>query len=72
MRGPREIIEDGLDGILVKDRDPAELADAVSFYLEAPEAVGNYTRRAREKVAREFDHALMRSKLYDEYHRLTS
>ena len=72
VRGPREIIEDGLDGILVNDRDPTELADAVSFYLEAPGAVSNYTQRAREKVAREFDHALMRSKLYDEYHRLTS
>ncbi|MDD3719126.1 MAG: glycosyltransferase family 4 protein [Actinomycetota bacterium] len=72
VRGPREIIDDGVNGILVADRDPAALADAVAFCLEAPEAVGNYTRRAREKVEREFDHAIMRSSLYEEYRRLTS
>ncbi len=71
VRGPKEIVDDGNDGILVRDRDPCELADALSFYLKAPEAVSNHTKRAREKVEREFDHAIMRSKLYDEYSRLT-
>ena len=71
VRGPKEIVDDGVDGILVQDRDPDELADALSFYLEAPEAVSNYIKRARAKVEEEFDHAIMRSKLYDEYSRLT-
>jgi glycosyltransferase involved in cell wall biosynthesis len=71
VRGPRDIIDDGLDGILVGDRDAIELADAIAFYLAAPEAVTNYTQRAREKVERDFDHATMRSKLYEEYRRLT-
>jgi len=71
VRGPKDIIEDGRDGILVKDRDPVELAQAVGFYLSAPEAVANYTRQAHEKVARDFDHAIMRDQLYEEYRRLT-
>jgi glycosyltransferase involved in cell wall biosynthesis len=71
VRGPREIIDDGLNGVLVDDRDPAQLADAIAFYLEAPEAASNYTRLALEKVRRDFDHATMRCKLYEEYHRLT-
>lgn len=71
VRGPREIIDDGVNGILVADRDPAAIADAVAFFLEAPEAVANYTRRAREKVELEFDHATMRSSIYEEYRRLT-
>jgi glycosyltransferase involved in cell wall biosynthesis len=70
VRGPKDIVADGLDGILVKDRDPLELAEAVGFYLDAPDAVANYTRRAREKVARDFDHAVMRDKIYEEYRRL--
>lgn len=71
VRGPREIVEDGRDGILVEDRDPSALADAISFYLQAPQAVENYTRRARRKVERQFDHARMRAQLYEEYRRLT-
>ena len=67
VRGPREIVEDGRDGILVPDRDPAALAEAISFYLQAPQAVENYTRRARRKVEREFDHARMRAQLLQAY-----
>jgi glycosyltransferase involved in cell wall biosynthesis len=72
VRVPREIVEDGRDGILVEDRDPDALAEAIYFYLQAPEAVESYTRRARRKVEREFDHARMRAQLYEEYRRLTS
>ncbi len=72
VRGPREIVEDGRDGILVADRDPAALADAISFYLQAPQAVENYTRRARRKVEKQFDHARVRAQLHEEYRRLTS
>jgi len=71
VRGPKEIVEDGRDGILIQDRDPGELADALSFYLHAPDAVDNYTKRARKKIEQEFDHSIMRSKLYDEYTRLS-
>jgi len=71
VRGPRDIITDGIDGILVKDRDPGELADAVSFLLEEPEARESYTRKAHDKVSEDFDHKRMRSQLLAEYSRLT-
>lgn len=71
VRGPQDIVDDGLDGILVKDRDPHELADAVAFFLETPEAVRSYAERALEKVARDFNHKRMRSQLLTEYRRLT-
>lgn len=71
VRGPRDIVEDGRDGILVDDLDPEGLAGAISFYLEAPEAVLDYTTRARKKVARDFDNARMRALIYEEYDRLT-
>jgi glycosyltransferase involved in cell wall biosynthesis len=71
VRGPRDIVSDGMDGILVADRDPAELADALSFLLDTPEAVQRYTRKAMEKVARDFDHKRMRSRLLSLYRQLT-
>ena len=71
VRGPREIISDGEDGILVEDRNPDELANAISFLLEIPEAAQSYTERAQVKVANDFDHKLMRSRLLSEYRRLT-
>lgn len=71
VRGPREIVDDGVNGVLVPDRDVEGLSEAIAFYLEAPEAVSKYTHQAREKVERDFDHATMRSLLYEEYRRLT-
>lgn len=71
VRGPRDIVSDGLDGLLVQDRDAAELADAISFFLETPEAVESYTEKARLKAAREFDHKRMRSQLLSIYRKLT-
>lgn len=67
VRGPREIIDDGLDGILVRDRDPEELADALAFLLETPEAARSYAARALEKVKREFNHEDMRRRLLSAY-----
>ncbi|MGQ9536473.1 MAG: glycosyltransferase family 4 protein [Actinomycetota bacterium] len=67
VRGPREIINDGLDGLLVRDGDPEELADAISFLLESPEAARNITEKALAKVAREFTHKSMHSKLLSVY-----
>lgn len=67
VRGPREIVNDGLDGILVRDRDDEELAAAIAFILETPQAVRSYTERALEKVKRDFDHREMRRKLLAAY-----
>ncbi|MDY6796879.1 MAG: glycosyltransferase family 4 protein [Actinomycetota bacterium] len=71
VRGPRDIISDGIDGILIEDRDPRELADAAAFLLETPEAVSSYTEKALDKVRKDFGHKRMRSLLLAEYKLLT-
>lgn len=67
VRGLREIIENGMEGLLVRDGNPEELADAISFLLESPEAVRNITERALVKVGREFTQKSMHSKLLSVY-----
>ena len=55
VRGPREIISDGINGTLVKPGDTPELADAIAFYLEEPEAVSNHCSRGLEEVREHYD-----------------
>jgi glycosyltransferase involved in cell wall biosynthesis len=52
--GIPEMIEPGIEGILVPPRDPAAIAEAVLRVLEDPEAAGEMARRGRERVEREF------------------
>lgn len=71
VRGPREIVCDGEDGILVRDRDPEELAGAIALYLENPSTAASHAERARRKVLREFRLEKMHQALLSEYLRLT-
>lgn len=70
IRGPREIISDGINGTLVEPGDVAELADAVAFYLEEPEAVENHTARARGDVHRYYRLNKMHNSLIALYKRM--
>jgi glycosyltransferase involved in cell wall biosynthesis len=69
VRGPKEIIEDGREGTLIKDRDPEELAEAIEFLLQNPEAAERYTHKARKKVTKEFDQKKVLPALLEEYKR---
>ncbi len=53
VRGPREVVSDGITGTLVRPGDAEEMAAAISFYLEVEEAREAHTRRALEEVRRE-------------------
>jgi len=48
-----ELIDDGVDGLLVSRRDPVALADGLARVLENPELSRNWTRAARARVERE-------------------
>jgi len=52
--GSPEALEDGVDGLLIPPREPAELSRAISWVLEHPEAARELGRRARARVAEEF------------------
>lgn len=53
--GVGEIIEDGVDGVLVPPGDPAAIAAAISRLMEDPARRGELGRSGRAKIEREFD-----------------
>ena len=53
--GNPEIIENGVNGLLVKPGDPAALADAISSLLENPHFASQLGVAARARVHRHFD-----------------
>jgi len=55
IRGCREVVRDGEDGLLVPVRDPASLATAIVRLLGAPAERERLGRRAREAAIERFD-----------------
>jgi glycosyltransferase involved in cell wall biosynthesis len=53
--GIPELVEDGWNGILVRQRDPLQLAEAIRYLLENPSVAREYGKRGREKIIREHD-----------------
>ena len=53
--GIREVVEDGVTGLLVPQRDPAALADAVRRMLSDREAAQRMAEAGRQRVLRMFD-----------------
>jgi glycosyltransferase involved in cell wall biosynthesis len=52
--GCREAVDDGVNGLLVKSRDPVSLADAIQALLQDPDRRAAMGRRGRERAEREF------------------
>lgn len=55
--GPKEIIEDGVSGIIIKDRKPASLADKIMVLLNNPELSKKISIAGRERVLKYYDWA---------------
>ena len=55
VSGIPELIEDSRDGILVSERDPQALADAIQRLLEEPELRTRLAARARVRIEHAFD-----------------
>ena len=55
--GNPEVIENGINGLLVKPDDPAALADAISSLLENRQGASKLGAAARERIRRHFDFA---------------
>ena len=53
--GPKEVIDNGITGIVLKDWDENELADELIKLVENPTLRIKYGKAGREKVLREYD-----------------
>ena len=53
--GFKEIIENGKDGIIIENRDPALLSQKISLLLEDRELASSIVLRAKEKIERLYD-----------------
>lgn len=55
LSGIPELLEDGVDGILVPPEDPEAIAAAIIDLAAHPDRLRELTRNARERVTRQFD-----------------
>ncbi|OLE25755.1 MAG: hypothetical protein AUI36_32430 [Cyanobacteria bacterium 13_1_40CM_2_61_4] len=55
VSGIPECVEDGVNGILVPEKDPRALADGIARLLAEPELARGYGRAGRRKIESEFD-----------------
>jgi colanic acid/amylovoran biosynthesis glycosyltransferase len=70
--GIPELIEDGVSGLLVPERDAEALARALLALMDRPERWAAMTRAARRKVDGEFNIDLLTDELVDNYLRLAT
>lgn len=57
--GSREVVEDGVNGVLVPPRDSAAIAEAVLCLARAPELRARLGERSRERAVSRFDLAVV-------------
>jgi glycosyltransferase involved in cell wall biosynthesis len=65
--GIPDLIDDGVQGLLVEPQDAAGLGDAIARVLDDPEEARRMGERGRERRRREFDIDVMVSNLQDLY-----
>jgi glycosyltransferase involved in cell wall biosynthesis len=70
IRGCREVVSDGEDGLLVPVRDPSALARAILRLLDDPQERKRLGRRARETAAERFDERTIADVVVESYREL--
>jgi len=68
--GVPEIIDDGVDGVLVSAGKPDELAQKILYFLENEESRKNIGRKARKKIVENFTSARMTRDTIEVYERI--
>jgi glycosyltransferase involved in cell wall biosynthesis len=71
VSGIPEVIEDGITGVLVRERDPQGIADAVRRLVSDREEAVAMAARGRERVSRHFDAERNHRAVLDLYRRIT-
>jgi glycosyltransferase involved in cell wall biosynthesis len=54
--GVKELIDDGIDGLLVEPEAPEQLADAIANLLQNPELALSISQESRKKIMAKFSH----------------
>ncbi len=72
VRGCRQCVEHGVNGLLVPARDPAALAGALERLLRSPGERARMGAAGRTKAVREFDEARIIDAILDAYRRLAA
>ncbi|MEP6516453.1 glycosyltransferase [Microcoleus vaginatus FACHB-2002] len=54
--GVKELIDDGIDGLLVEPEAPEQLADAIANILQNPELALSISQESRKKIMAKFSH----------------
>ncbi|HQK63658.1 MAG TPA: glycosyltransferase family 4 protein, partial [Candidatus Staskawiczbacteria bacterium] len=67
IRGCREEIDNGVNGIIIPRKDPKELEKAINHLLSNPEEAEKLGKAARQKAIKEFDENLVFEKLKNAY-----
>jgi glycosyltransferase involved in cell wall biosynthesis len=65
--GIPDLIDDGVEGLLVKPQDPDGLGDAIARMLDDPDEARRMGERGRERRRREFDIGVMVDRLQNLY-----
>lgn len=65
--GIPELVEDGVSGLLVPERDTAALAERLAFLLDHPERWPQFSRAARAAVEADFDAERLNDLLVERY-----
>ena len=69
--GCREVVTDGVDGLLVPPRDSAALAQAIARLQDDPALARRLGLAARRKACLEFDERIVVARTIDVYRELT-
>lgn len=70
VSGIPELVDDGVSGRIVEQRDPVALADAVASMLADPTFRGNCAREGRRKIEKEFDVRIEAGRLLECFRRV--
>ena len=54
--GTSELVDDGVDAILVQSEKPEEMADAIARVLQNPELALSLSQESRQKIITKFSH----------------
>lgn len=68
--GPKEVIDNGVTGVVLKDWDYEELATELIKLVDSPELREQYGKAGREKVLREYDWSKNVETLINIYHQV--